>query len=72
LGFFLYPAATSSVCERSFKRYNFFDILTGKGTDELFDCINKVMENDINTITSSSVSTFSSFSSSASPENENY
>ena len=72
IGFFLYPATTSSVCEGTYKRYNFLDMLTGKTTDELLECINKLMEDDANMFTSSSVSTSSSFLSSSTPETNNY
>ena len=61
IGCFLFPVASSTVCERNIRQYNVLDILTGKPTDDLFDCINKVMVNDINSTTSSSPFTSSGY-----------
>ena len=68
IGYFLYPVASSSICERTHKQYNVLDILTGKPTDDLYDCINKVMEDYVSIPSSPSASTSTSYSSPASPD----
>ena len=64
----MYPVASFAECENTSKQYNVLHMITGKITDDLVDCINKVMEDTTKISASSSTSTPTNYAPPASPQ----
>ena len=64
----MYPVASFAECDNTSKQYNLLDMITGRITDDLVDCINKVMEDTTKISASSSTSTPTNYTPLASPQ----
>ena len=59
--FFLCPLTSFAICDKAITQYSFIDTIIGKDTDDIIDCINYVMDDDIDNSLSSSIPTYNSF-----------
>lgn len=66
MGCFICPVASFAGCDVTYKHYNFFDIIFGNKTEDLFNCINEIMEETGNISISFSNPSTTEFSSSTS------
>ena len=62
---FLCPLTSLAICDQTNTEYSFFDIIIGKNTDAIIDCINNVMKSEINNSVYSSSPEHSKYLSSA-------
>jgi len=69
IGFFLCPLTSLAICDQANTEYSFFDIIIGKNTADVIDCVNNVMKSEINSSTYSSIPKNASYLSSVNSHN---
>lgn len=69
MGSFFFPLTSLAICDQANTKYSFFDIIIGKNTDAIIDCVNNVMKSEINSSTYSSIPKNTSYLSSVNSHN---